>query len=72
MITSQQKSAIKQLLMSPAWGVVEQIKNDLLEKIRADSKLKDSEWETLKETILAEGQIIGMERLLNELMRTQI
>lgn len=70
MITNPEKSQIKSLLQSPAWGAVEQIANQLIAKIAAEPKIKDTEWDTLKATLIDEGQITGIKRIIQELYNT--
>lgn len=66
-LSDQEKSSIKFLLSSPHWKVIESLAEQIIGKIREDSVIKDSEWETLKSVVDSEGQIKGIRRLFQEL-----
>ena len=67
MINQNEKSQIKALLQSPQWKTVEQVANELCDKVAYDSKVRDTEWDTLKTTLIDEGQVRGIKRLIQEL-----
>lgn len=71
MISSLEKNQIKSIILSPAWGIIELIRKDLIQNIQNQTKLQDTEWETLKTTIFNEGQIAGINKLVQELFNTQ-
>ncbi len=68
MITKHDRSLLKNLFQSPQWRIVELIANELVDKIKGDSVVRDTEWETLKTAVLNEGQIRGIKTLLQELL----
>ena len=67
MITQLQKGQVRQILQDPRWQVTEQIANELCDKISYESKVRDTEWETLKCTLVDEGQVQGIKRFIKEL-----
>lgn len=69
MITKPEKQQIKQLLQDPKWQVVERIVKMKLEEIRNQSNMKGDLWETAKATIYEEGQIQGINSLIQELYK---
>ncbi len=66
-LNNNERSQIRNLLQMPQWGAIEHVKNELCDKIKYDSKLRDTEWETLKTTVFDEGQVEGINRFINEL-----
>lgn len=66
-LNEQQKSGVKMLLTSPHWKTVEYLADEIINKIREDKVIGDSEWETIKAVIGSEGQIRGIRRLFQEL-----
>ena len=69
MITDSEKSILRNLIQSPPFRVVENIANELIEHIKDQSNLKDTEWETAKSVALEEGQIQGIRQLIQEIYR---
>lgn len=68
MITKEQKKQIKSLIQSPQWQALEDFVQEYIDSIRLRSVVKDSEWETVKETLLNEGQVRGIRNLINKLI----
>ncbi len=66
-MTDQQKSYIKHLVQSPEWRFIEDFAKQLTDKIKEDSTIRDSEWETIKFTLQREGKIEGIKNLLQEM-----
>lgn len=69
MRTQAEKSQIKMFLQSPQWQLIEQIVKELIQKIRDQSNLRETEWETAKSVALEEGQVQGINNLIQELYR---
>lgn len=67
MISSGERKQILQLLQSPQWQTVERFAQILTDSIRSDSVVAETEWETIKKTLLREGQEQGIKRLIQEL-----
>ena len=64
MLTKQERSQLKQLISSPQWSAFELLANKLRERLRDDFGVQGDQWETLKATLLIEGQIRGINRLI--------
>lgn len=71
MLTNNEKNVIRSLISSPQWQLVESLAKELKDKIRSEPKKKDTEWETASTCVYDEGQIAGIDRLFNELLKTQ-
>ena len=67
MLSNPEKIQILQLLQDPRWQTVERYIKILIEELNTDSTLRDSEWETLKTTLLKEGKIQGITELTQKL-----
>ena len=67
MITDQDKARIHNFIFSAEYRIIDQIVRDMVEELRGRSKLADTEFETLKNCILAEGEERGVQRLLQRL-----
>ena len=69
MISVHEKVILRTLLQSPPFRIVENIAKELVQNIRDQSNLKETEWETAKSVALEEGQIGGINQLIQELYR---
>jgi dihydroneopterin aldolase len=69
MITSSEKNLLKNLIQSPGFRIVENVAKELIEQVKDQSNLRETEWETAKNVALEEGQIGGIRKLLQELYR---
>lgn len=58
-------------MQGPHFQVLEALQKELIDKIAFDSKLRDTEWETLKATVFDAGQIAGITRFIQELYNSQ-
>lgn len=67
MISQSDKAALRVLMQSPQWAVVEQVAKEIIDQIRDQSCLKESEWETAKAVALEEGQVQGIHNFLKQL-----
>ena len=68
MLAKSQKQQLRQLMQSPQWGAFFQLAEEKCARVESDSVVKDSEWETLKTTLLNEGRVRGVRELLQEAM----
>lgn len=69
MISTVEKSQIRQLLSSPQWQTLERVANDLMAKIREDTPIRDTEWDTIKALLAQEGKVQGIKELIQELYK---
>ena len=66
-MNEKDKSIIKTLFTRPEFRSIENLANYLCVKIREEQpRVRDTEWETIKETLTQEGQVGGIKRLLQE------
>lgn len=68
-LTELEKSQIRGLIFSPQWKTIERVADMVIQKFRGENTLKETEWETLRDTILKEGRASGVEIFFQELMR---
>lgn len=66
-LTSSEKTQIRQLLQDPRWQTAQRLAELLISNLKENSNMRDSEFETLKATILEEGQIQGIRKFFQEL-----
>lgn len=66
MLSNPEKMQLRQLVQSPQWGTMERLANMLCDKMKEESAVKDTEWDTLKTTLLNEGIIRGIKSLVKE------
>ena len=69
MLNDLEKSQIKGLIFSPQWKTIEKVAEQMIQKFRGENTLKETEWETLRDTILKEGKAQGVEQLFQELIK---
>lgn len=69
MIIQKDKNAIRTVLQSKEWQIIERIAQEIISQIKEGSNLKDTEWETVKAVALEEGQIQGINRFVQELYK---
>jgi hypothetical protein len=69
MIGNTERSQIKQLIQSPQWLAIQNVAKELIAKLQGESRVKDTEWDTIKASLFVEGEIRGIELLFQELER---
>lgn len=67
MISEQDKARVHNFIFSAEYRIIDQIAHDLIADVRGRSNVADTEWETLKNVLLAEGEERGIQRLLQRL-----
>jgi dihydroneopterin aldolase len=65
MIGNTERLQIKQLIQSPQWATLERLANEICETLK-ESSVRETEWDTIKATLLQEGQVLGIKKLLQE------
>ncbi|MFZ2151791.1 MAG: hypothetical protein WAV09_01640 [Minisyncoccia bacterium] len=65
-MNDKDKSTIKTLFTRPEFRSIENLANYLVQRIREEPKVRETEWETIRETLTQEGQVAGIKRLLQE------
>lgn len=66
MIDGTEQKLLYQLMGSPQWKAFEHLIQEVCAKIQDDAIGTTTEWETLKDTLLREGQLKGIRRLMQE------
>jgi len=67
MINPQQKSALKNIMQSRQWEVVEEAAKQYIDKLQSNERIKSTEWETIRDNCRIQGQIEGINNFLQEL-----
>ena len=68
MISQAERKQLKALIQSGAWTAVDNFANDYINSIRQRSVVRDTEWNTLKESLTNEGQVRGITSFINSLL----
>lgn len=63
------KKSFQQLVFSPPWKAVEQLIDLMIQELNERQKVTDDQWETLRNFLDAEGQIHGLRRLQQEVIK---
>lgn len=66
MLDGNQKKQIRQTISSPQWAAFELLANEMCDKIKEDSVVRNTEWDTLQAVLLAEGQLRGIRNFIKE------
>ena len=66
-LTTGERTQIRQILQSPGWQTAERLANILCDKIAYQSKVKDTEWETIRTALMEEGEVRGVKRFIQEM-----
>lgn len=72
MFTTLEKNHVRALISSPGWNVLEQLAQELYNKIASEPKSKETQWLTARQVVFDEGQQAGIKRFLQEIMSTQL
>ena len=68
MLNDLEKSQVRGLIYSPQWKTIEKVAEMVVQKFRGENTLKETEWETLRDTVLKEGKAQGVEQFFQELI----
>lgn len=63
----QERNLIKLLLTSPGGQVLEMVVQNMMDKYKEEFGARESEWETIRNTLINEGKIRGLKELIQEL-----
>lgn len=66
MITNIERQQIQQLLQAPQWQTVERLAHVLIEQIRDQPSVGDTEWDTIKRAFSIDFEVRGIRRFLQE------
>lgn len=67
-LTDIEKSQVRGLVYSPQWKTIEKVAEFIIQKFRGENTLKETEWDTLRDTVLKEGKAQGVEQFFQELL----
>ncbi len=67
MITTGEREQIKAILQSPQWQVIERMAEIYCDRVKYDSMIADSQWETLRRLLINEGKVRGVKEFIQEL-----
>ena len=68
-MTQQEREQIKSLVQTPQWRTVIALAEELCIQVKTEQKSYDTEWDTIRDTLLADGEVRGIKRLLQTLQR---
>lgn len=68
MLTDLEKSQIRGLIYSPQWKTIEKVAEELILKCRGENTVQGTEWEMVRDTLLAQGKAQGVELFFQELI----
>lgn len=66
-MTKPEQHQIRQLLQTPQWQTAEKLAELIINKIRDESPVRETTDQTAVATLLQEGEIRGIRRLIQEL-----
>ena len=67
-MNEQERNNLKTLIQDPRWQTFHRFVELTRENIKSHSCLRDSEWETLKALLIQEGQLQGINHLMQEML----
>jgi hypothetical protein len=68
-LAKTEKTQLKQLLQSPQWSALDHLHKDLIDKYKGEYGARDTEWETIRNTLVNEGKIRGLTELIQEIYK---
>ena len=71
-MTTLEKNQIRAIITAPGWRGIENIAQQLYDKIASEPKSKETEWLTARQVVYDEGQQAGIKRFLQEILNTQL
>ena len=69
MTTEQEKAQLRSIVQSPQWQTVLAFAENLCASIKTEPHTYDTEWESIRDTLIDEGQVRGIKNLLQSLQR---
>lgn len=67
MISDQDKLQIKGLYVGPLMGILNNVLDEMVKDVNERSRVSDSEWETVRKTLMDEGEMRGLKRFQQRL-----
>ena len=69
MLTKMERDQIRHIIQSPQWQTIERVAELYVQKLKEQSTTRSTQWETLKATLIEDGQIMGIRNFFQELHR---
>jgi hypothetical protein len=69
-LSENQKSALRGLLQSPQWRIVLSLADEYIKRVAERPGLLDTEWESIKQMCLKEGEVQGIRNFLQEVFNS--
>lgn len=69
MRNEQELAQLRNLIQSPQWQTFIAFAEGLCASIKTEPHAYDTEWDTIKDALLAEGQVRGIQNLLQSVKR---
>ncbi len=66
-MTNPERIQLRQLMSNPQWAAFEKLVGEFTDKIRDEGISVSNEWGVISTTLMREGQLRGIQRLLQEL-----
>lgn len=66
-LAKTEKTQLRQLMQSPQWGALDHLIRDLIDKAKNGKQAGDTEWDTIRNTLVNEGRERGLTELIQEL-----
>ena len=63
-LTQGEKIQIRQILQSSMWPTAERLANLIIDQIKEQPSLDETEWKTLQNVLTREGEVRGIRRLI--------
>ena len=64
----RERQILRHFIFSPTWKVIEGLAETMIQSIEKRSRSFDSEWETIRHTLLDEGQVTGVRNLMQNII----
>ena len=67
MISPRERNMIRALAQDPRWEAVQSLAQGLEIQFRQEGASKDTQWETVRSMLMAEGRVDGLRRFIREI-----
>lgn len=66
-LSKPEKSQLKQLIQTPQFAALDHLIKEMIEKYQDEIGARETEWDTIKITLMNEGRIRGLTELMKEI-----
>lgn len=67
MISKTEQVQIRQLLQTPQWLTAEKLANEIIEQLKEEPSIAETQWKSLQKVLGKEGEMRGIRRFIQEL-----